>query len=156
MEIIIFAGLQASGKSTFFRTHFAVTHVLVSKDLLRNNKQPSRRQYQLIEAALQAGSSVVVDNTNPTLEDRAELIQLGRTYSAETVGYYFVPQISQSLARNKQRTGKEKVPDVAIFATMKRFVPPDYKEGFDVLFYVSANDDGTFNESCALRKMNGQ
>jgi predicted kinase len=156
MEIIIFAGLQASGKSTFFRTRFAATHVLVSKDLLRNNKQPSRRQQQLIEAALQAGSSVVVDNTNPTLADRAELIQSGRTYGAEIVGYYFEPQVKQSLLRNKQRTGKEKVPDVAIFATMKRFVPPTYQEGFDMLFSVSANDDGTFNESCILRDMNGQ
>ena len=151
MELVIFMGLQAAGKSTFFRTYFAETHVLVSKDLLSNNKHRSRRQYQLIEAALQAGSSVVVDNTNPTLEDRAELIQLGRTYAAEIVGYYFLSEVSQSLARNKQRTGKEKVPDIAIFATIKRFVRPTYKEGFDTLFCVAANDDGTFNVSCVLR-----
>src|SRR5450432_2478372 len=103
MELIIFIGLQAAGKSTFFRTHFATTHVLVSKDLLLNNKHRSLRQYQLIEEALQAGSSVVVDNTNPTLEDRAELIQLGLTYAAEIVGYYFLPEVKQSLVRNKQR-----------------------------------------------------
>ena len=145
-------GLQAAGKSTFFRTYFAETDVLVSKDLLSNNKHRSRRQAQLIEEALQKGSSVVVDNTNPTLEDRAELIQLGRMYSAEIVGYYFLPQVSQSLARNKQRTGKEKVPDIAIFATMKKFVPPTYEEGFDMLFYVVTNDDGIFNVSCVLNK----
>ena len=151
MELVIFMGLQAAGKSTFYRTHFATTHVLVSKDLLRNNKQRSLRQCQLTEAPLQAGSSVVVDNTNPTVEDRAELIELGRMYAAEIVGYYFLPEVSQSLARNKQRTGKEKVPDVAIFATMKRFVHPTYKEGFDTLFCVVANDDGAFNISCVLR-----
>jgi hypothetical protein len=49
------------------------------------------------------------------------------------------------------RRGKEKVPDVAIFATMKRFVRPTYKEGFDTQFWVVANDDGTFNVSCVLR-----
>ncbi len=152
MEIVIFVGLQAAGKSTFFRMYLAETHVLVSKDLLSNNKHRSRRQSQLIEEALQAGSSVVVDNTNPTLADRAELIQLGRMYSAEIVGYYFVPEVSQSLARNKQRIGKEKVPDIAIFATMKRFVHPTYEEGFDRLFCVVANDDGTFNVSCVLKK----
>jgi predicted kinase len=151
MELIIFIGLQAAGKSTFFRTHFATTHVLVSKDLLRNNKHRSLRQHRLIEAALQAGSSVIVDNTNPTVEDRAELIELGRMYAAEIVGYYFLPEVGQSLARNKQRTGKEKVPDIAIFATMKRFVHPTYEEGFDTLFWVTANDDGTFNISCVLR-----
>jgi predicted kinase len=155
MELIIFASLQASGKSTFYRTHFATTHVLVSKDLMPNNKHRSQHQLQIIEAALQAGSSVVVDNTNPTLADRAELVQLGRTYNAEIVGYYFMPEVSQSLTRNKQRTGKEKVPDIAIFATVKRFVNPTYEEGFDRLFCVAANDDGTFDESCVLRETNG-
>ena len=40
LELVIFVGLQASGKSTFFRERFATTHELVSKDLLRNNKNP--------------------------------------------------------------------------------------------------------------------
>ena len=120
MELIIFIGLQASGKSTFYRTHFVMTHVLVSKDRLPHHKHRAQRQRQLIEDVLQGGSSVVVDNTNPTLEERAELIQLGRIYGAEIEGYYFVPQVKLSLARNKQRSGKEKVPDIAIFATMKK------------------------------------
>ena len=51
MQLIIFIGLQASGKSTFFRTHFATTHEHISKDLMRNNKNRARRQMQLIEAA---------------------------------------------------------------------------------------------------------
>jgi hypothetical protein len=53
--------LQGSGKITFFRNYFSGTHELVSKDLFGNNKNPSTRQAQLIEAALQAGRSVVVD-----------------------------------------------------------------------------------------------
>ena len=65
MELVILMGLQASGKSTFFRDYLAATHVLVSKDLMRNNKNKSRRQIQLIENTLQAGHSVAVDNTNP-------------------------------------------------------------------------------------------
>jgi predicted kinase len=64
VELIIRIGIQASGKSTFYRSRFASTHTLVSKDLLRNNRQPVRRQAQLIAEALQAGRSVVVDNTN--------------------------------------------------------------------------------------------
>ncbi len=151
MELIIFVGLQGAGKSTFFRTHFASTHDLVSKDLIRNNGRPARRQYLLIEEALQAGHSVVVDNTNPTAADRADLIQLGRLYKVEIIGYYFETSVSQALARNRQRSDKDRVPDIAIFATIKKLVRPTYKEGFDKLFYVSANDDGTFNISCALK-----
>ena len=144
MELIILIGLQAAGKSTFFRAHFALTHDLVSKDLMPNNKRPARRQLQLVEEALQAGHSVVVDNTNPTVADRAGLTQLGRTFGATIIGYYFEPQVGQSLVRNKLRTGKERVPDIAIFATRKRLVAPSYEEGFDRLYNVTANDNGTF------------
>src|SRR5690242_6814545 len=64
MELVILIGLQASGKSTFARTRFGETYRYVSKDLLKNNSNPARRQRQLIEEALQQGLSVVVDNTN--------------------------------------------------------------------------------------------
>ncbi len=136
MELVIFIGLQASGKSTFFRTYLAVTHDCVSKDQFRNNKNPARRQVQLIEAALLAGHSVVVDNTNPTLEDRASLIQLGCQYGAQIVAYYFESQVSHCLKRNQQREGKTRVPDVAIYATIKKLRQPSYAEGFHKLFYV--------------------
>ncbi|HEX7937487.1 MAG TPA: hypothetical protein VF483_00770 [Gemmatimonadaceae bacterium] len=48
MELVIMMGLQASGKSTFSHTRFAGTHAHVSKDALRNNKRPGRRQAHLI------------------------------------------------------------------------------------------------------------
>jgi predicted kinase len=79
MELVLLVGLQGSGKSTFCRTHYAATHVLVSKDRFRNNRRPQRRQMQLIEQALKEGSSVVVDNTNVTVEHRAPIIQLARS-----------------------------------------------------------------------------
>ncbi|WP_207955865.1 AAA family ATPase [Rubrobacter marinus] len=58
-------GLQASGKSTFYRERLAGTHAHVSKDLFRHNKDRNRRQAQLVREALRSGRSVVVDNTNP-------------------------------------------------------------------------------------------
>ena len=144
MELVIFVGLQASGKSTFFREQFATTHELVSKDLFPNNKNRNRRQMQLIEAALGAGSSVVVDNTNPTVEDRRALIELGRELGAKIVGYYFDSTVRQCVGRNRRRAGKDQVPDVAIFATAKRLVLPSYSEGFDELFRVRVTDESTF------------
>jgi predicted kinase len=144
MDLVIFVGLQASGKSTFFREWFAATHVHVSKDLFRNNRNPNRRQAQLIEAALEQGSSVVVDNTNPTLEDRLTLIELGREFGARIIGYYFESDTRRCVGRNRRRTGKDKVPDVAIFATAKRLVAPSYSEGFDELFRVRITDDSAF------------
>jgi predicted kinase len=144
MQLVIFIGLQASGKSAFFRKHFERTHEHVSKDLMRNNKNRARRQAQLIEDALEAGRSVVVDNTNPRVEDRASLIELGCQYGAQIIGYYFESKVSQCLERNQQRSGKGRVPDVAIYATIKKLVRPTYAEGFHQLFYVRIAGDSNF------------
>ncbi|MDQ6659642.1 MAG: ATP-binding protein [Chloroflexota bacterium] len=144
MDMIIFIGLQASGKSTFFRTSFANTYTYVSKDLLRNNKKPGRRQAQLIEEALQAGRSVVVDNTNATLVERHLLIVQGRMHGAKIIGYYFESQVQHCIERNKQRTGKAKVPVVALYATAKKLVPPSLSEGFDELYTVRIGENSTF------------
>ncbi|HEY4386430.1 MAG TPA: ATP-binding protein [Ktedonobacteraceae bacterium] len=147
MELIIFIGLQASGKSSFYQQQLATNYIHVSKDLLRNNRNRASRQQRLIEEALQAGRSAVVDNTNVTLADRAELIRQGRQHHATIIGYYFESQVSQCLERNRKRTGKARVPDVAIFATLKRLVRPSYQEGFDRLFHVHISEDGTFKIS---------
>jgi len=143
-ELIVLVGLQASGKSTFYRTHFASTHLLVSKDLLRNSHRPARRQVQLIEQALAAGRSVVVDNTNPTVADRANLIALGRHFGSRVIGYYFASEMLACLTRNESRTGIARVPDVALYATMGRLVRPSYAEGFDSLFFVRLAGEGAF------------
>ncbi len=144
MELIVFVGLQASGKSAFYRARFEVTHEHVSKDLLRNNKNRNRRQEQLIAGALRAGNPVVVDNTNPTVEERLPLIALGREYGARIVGYYFESEVRPNLERNRQRTGKARVPDVALYATAKKLVRPSYSEGFDELYSVRIAGDFAF------------
>jgi predicted kinase len=145
VELVIFVGLQASGKSTFFRERFAATHAHVSKDLFRNNRNRNRRQAQLIEATLGKGVSVVVDNTNPTAEDRMSLIRLGRRFGAEIVGYYFDSTVRQSIGRNRQRAGADQVPDVAVYATAKKLERPAYREGFDELFSVRMTGDSAFD-----------
>jgi predicted kinase len=140
MELIILTGLQGSGKSTFYRSRFSATHVLVSKDRMPNRPKRAVRQRQLIGEALQAGRSVVVDNTNPTSSEREELIRLGRKYGAVIIGYYFASEVRKCAERNQQRTGKERVPDVAIFVTAKKLEHPSLREGFDRLYDVTLSD----------------
>src|SRR6185437_11025661 len=89
-----------------------------------------------------AGRSVVVDNTNPAVADRAALIRLGQTYGATIIGYCFPPDVAGSRVRNAQRGGRARVPDVAIYAAAKRFVLPTYAEGFDQLFSVALSAGG--------------
>ena len=130
-ELIIFVGLQASGKSTWYRNHLAATHVHVSKDLMTNARNREEKQREMIEAALAQGKSVVVDNTNPTPAVRAPLVEIGRRHGARVVAYYFETTVKDAVARNRLREGKARVPDVAIFVTAKKMVPPGFTEGFD-------------------------
>jgi len=136
--------VQASGKTSFYRAFFAATHVLVSKDLFPNNRNKARRQAQLIAQALGEGHSVVLDNTNPTPEDRAAPVALARQFGARVTGYVFITDVHAALKRNRTREGRARVPDVAIYATNAKFRPPTPEEGFDRLFEVRLSPEGTF------------
>ncbi|HYC60151.1 MAG TPA: ATP-binding protein [Thermoanaerobaculia bacterium] len=138
LELIILVGMQAAGKSTYYATHFAATHVHVSKDLMKSTRNRDERQQQMIEQALAAGRSVVVDNTNPTPLVRAPLIEQGRRHGARVIACYFEIAPKDAVARNRLREGKARVPDVAIFVTAKRIVPPTFNEGFDEVRVIRA------------------
>jgi predicted kinase len=137
LELIILVGLPGSGKSTYYRAHLAATHMHVSKDLMPNARRRDDRQEREIESALGAGTSVVVDNTNPSVEVRAPLIALGRRHGARIVAVYFETDVRTAIMRNRQREGKARVPDVAIFATRKKLVVPTLEEGFDEVRVVA-------------------
>jgi predicted kinase len=144
LELAVLIGLPASGKSTYYRLHLAETHRQVSKDLLRNNRRPARRQRQLIDEALSAGESVAVDNTNVTAESRRELIEQGREHGARVVGYYFASTVSKSLARNNLRQGRARVPDIAIHSAFRQLERPSLDEGFSDLWLVKPLFDEMF------------
>lgn len=144
LEMVIFIGLQGAGKTTFAGQRFAETHVLVSKDRLRNNRRPERRQRRLIAEAFAAGRSVVVDNTNPSVAERAALIACARAAGAYVIGYLFTSSLAACRARNAGRPPRAQIPDVGIFATVKRFEPPSLGEGFDELWSVDTISDLRF------------
>jgi predicted kinase len=141
VECVILVGLPGAGKTTFFLERLAATHDHVSKDEMRNNRRPSRRQDQLLDESLRAGRSVVVDNTNPSVAVRAPLIAAARRHGAEVVGYFFPVDAKDALRRNRAREGRARVPDVAIFTTRKRLQLPAHDEGFDRLFVVTVNEE---------------
>lgn len=146
MEMIILIGLQGAGKSTFYRTYFAETHELVSKDLLLTSKNRNKnlRQSERIEQAFRGHHAVVIDNTNVTVAERAALIQLGHEHHVQVIGYYFEAEVKQCLERNREREGKKQVPDKVIYITAARLIRPTYAEGFDKLYAVQSGENGFF------------
>ena len=75
----------------------------------------------------------------------------GRAFGARVVGYHFASRVPESLARNRGREGRARVPDVAIFATAKRFQAPSHTEGFDELWRVGIAGDMRFEVSAIPR-----
>jgi predicted kinase len=135
-EAVLFIGLQASGKTTFYERRFAATHRHVSKDNFPNNRRPERRQQELLVEALESGNDVVVDNTSPTRESRAAAIREARLRGYRVIGYYFQSSVQECLDRNQQRDESKRVPPVALFSTIKMMEHPALEEGFDELYFV--------------------
>jgi len=141
MQAIIFIGLQATGKSTFFKEKFFDSHLRISLDVLKTR----HREKMLLDACLQCGQNFVVDNTNPTMEDRKRYILVAKEAKFEVVGYYFESKISSSLDRNQGRFEKQRIPDKGILATYHRLQIPTLSEGFDRLYYVKIDLQGFFS-----------
>jgi predicted kinase len=143
--LAILIGLQASGKTTFYRQRLAPAYVHVSKDDFPNARRRQARQMRLVEEALASGRDVAVDNTNPSPEEWQPLAEAARRHGAKVVGYLFPPDVAASLRRNASRAGRDRVPDVGIFATRKRLRRPRRSDGFDALCEVRIDGVGEFD-----------
>ncbi|RKH20294.1 ATP-binding protein [Corallococcus praedator] len=138
MEAVIFTGIQGTGKSTFFKERFFHTHVRVSLDLLKTR----HREAVLLRACLGVQQPLVVDNTNPTVEERAHYLGAAKSFGFRVVGYYFQSKVADALERNARRSGEQRVPTVGVLGTYKRLQVPSPEEGFDALFFVRLSADG--------------
>lgn len=139
MEAVIFIGMQASGKSCFYKERLFDTHIRINLDMLHTR----HREQLLVQACLEAKQPFVVDNTNPTAEDRARYIEPARAAGFRVIGYYFQSQIEECSKRNAGRTGKV-VPLPGLLSTYAKLTQPTLAEGFDELHYVRINSDGGF------------
>jgi len=140
LQLILFIGIQATGKSSFYRERFADTHLRLNLDMLRTR----RREALLFEACLKGKVNVVIDNTNATREDRLRYIPPAAAAGFTVVGYFFQARLEDALRRNAGRGGAAQIPEAGIRAMSRRLELPDPAEGFDELYFVSLDDQGRF------------
>ena len=138
MVAIIFIGIQASGKSSFYFERFSNSHIRLNLDMLKTKN----RETILLNACIEAKQPVVIDNTNATKEDRKRYIEILKRNHFKIIGYYFKSSIEECLHRNKMRKGTKRIPNIGIKGTYNKLELPAYSEGFDVLYYVSIGDEG--------------
>ena len=143
MEAVILIGIQASGKSTFCKQRLFDTHVRINLDMLRTR----HREQRLLTACIEAKQPFVVDNTNPTKEDRARYIAAAKDAGFRVVGYYFASKVEECKERNVGRETDQVVPLPGLLGTYGRLELPDRSEGYDELYYVTVTNDGGFDLS---------
>lgn len=139
MEAILFIGIPASGKSTFYKERFFSTHVRINLDMLKTRN----RESTIMQACLSAKQPFVVDNTNVRKSERAPYIQLAKAAKFRVVGYYFETNLETALGRNRQRSGKASIPEKGLVAKFGQLEIPHLEEGFDQLFYVTIDSNSS-------------
>jgi predicted kinase len=131
-ELNIFMGLPAAGKTSFYKARFIKTHARINLDTLKSRL----KEASLFAEYRKAKQSIVIDNTNLTIQDRKRYIPSARKAGYYIKGYFFKPAIEECLIRNAKRKGKGRVPDAVIKALHGRCKIPVVTEGFDELFTV--------------------
>jgi predicted kinase len=85
MEAILLIGIQAAGKTTFYKERFFKTHIRINLDMLRTR----HRESLLLNACIEMKQPFVVDNTNPKKQDRLRYIDRAKEAGFQIIGYYF-------------------------------------------------------------------
>ncbi|KAG8140206.1 putative Bifunctional polynucleotide phosphatase-kinase protein [Naja naja] len=117
-ELVVAVGFPAAGKSTFLKKHLvSVGYAYINQDTLGSWK----KCVALCETSLQAGKSVVVDNTNPELESRRRYTECAKK------------------ARFREMTEKEHVPvnNIVLNTYKSKYVEPSLEEGFSEILKIN-------------------
>ena len=155
VELILFVGVQASGKTTFYRRRMQASHIHVSLDNWRGKGNVRGREERAIRAGLAAAAQsggavrgVVVDNTNTARQTRARYFEMARAFTASTgcpvraIAYWFDCPLPECLARNADRPMKSPagqpyfVPAEVIASFSEMLEPPGRGEGFDEIWRI--------------------
>lgn len=138
MQAVLFIGIPATGKSSFYRERFFRSHVRISLDMLKTR----RRERILLAACLLAQQPFVVDNTNLLRKERALYVELARESGFRVVGYFFQSRMADAVARNARRPEADRIPAPGVRGAARRLELPSVEEGFDALHFVSLLEDG--------------
>lgn len=147
-ELVVFVGFPGCGKSTFFRRFFGPHgYVHVNRDTLKD----VAKCLAATSAALAAGKSVVVDNTNPTADDRKQYVDLAKKHSTAAApialrAFNFTASKELAFHMNvvRDRAGiSPRVSSVAYNIFKGKYQPPTAPEGFSEIVNVDPVADFT-------------
>lgn len=163
MELIMFVGIPASGKSTKSALYREQGYEVLSSDDIRNellqgaglgdlsSGQRSKLHGETFEIvrrraaeALKRGQSVVVDATNLSRKRRISFLGCFRSFHCIKKCMLFLTPMEVCLERNRLRSGSSRVPDEAMYQMLCSFECPNYWEGWDEILPVASEERYAF------------
>ncbi|RPA77395.1 polynucleotide kinase 3'-phosphatase [Ascobolus immersus RN42] len=171
LEVILFVGSPASGKSTFYNKH--ILNNSLDKTYTRINQDTLKTRDKCLKVAgerLSEGESIVVDNTNPEAATRKLWIDLAKKHNAKIRCFYFnvpadlcnhndavrglhaptadgareerVDEKKAELAKSLNPDGRAQLPGMAFSGFRSKLQAPELKEGFDELVELKFEFEG--------------
>ncbi|MCQ2391550.1 MAG: AAA family ATPase [Kiritimatiellae bacterium] len=137
-EIVVFVGIPASGKTSFYKERFFPSHVYISLDQLRSRSAED----EMLEFCINRQKRCVIDDTNVTRLARARYLVRAKKANVRIVCYCFVTSKADAIRRNAVRTGRACVRNAAIGAMYKQLEYPTLEEGYDELYFVRLGENG--------------
>jgi predicted kinase len=163
VELVILVGIQASGKTTYYRRYMENDYRHVSLDNWRGKGNIRKKEYDAIVAGLREVAAsggekrgLVVDNTNTTAATRRRYFDYALEFFRNTgclvwmIAYFFDEDLESCLKRNAERPKDVApgtpyyVPPEAIASFQQRLEPPTHEEGFQKVFRVRITEEGGF------------
>ena len=152
MELVMFVGIPASGKSTRSAQYREKGYLILSSDEIRESliedtdleclpekekTQLHSRVFEIIRkeagAALKRGQSVVVDATNLSRKRRMSFLAIFKRFPCTKKCVLFITPVEICKERNRKRTGNACVPENGMQRMLCNFECPNYWEGWDVI-----------------------
>eukprot|EP00744_Colponema_vietnamica_P006630 GILI01009616.1.p1 GENE.GILI01009616.1~~GILI01009616.1.p1 ORF type:complete len:429 (+),score=143.36 GILI01009616.1:41-1327(+) len=141
LECVILIGYPGSGKSTFFRRFFAEQgYKHINRDTMKD------KCFAAATAALSAGQSVVIDNTNPNSADRKQYVDLAKKVGAKLRAFNFTAskEMANHLNCMRDRLGlTPRVSSIAFNIFKGKYEAPTLAEGFDEVTNIDPCADFT-------------
>ncbi|CAO3637786.1 unnamed protein product [Cunninghamella blakesleeana] len=145
VELILLVGPPASGKSSFAQNY------LLSKDYVYINQDTLKTKAKCINAcekALAEKKSVVIDNTNSTIETRSQFIKIAKKHKIPIRCFKFTTDIELCKHNNYYRSIYKKdrplLSEIVFRVFSSQYQPPTLKEGFSDIqsidFHFPGND----------------
>lgn len=142
-EMIIIVGMPGSGKS-----HISAEiqskgfidrkiYMIINRDKLKTIE----KCIKYCESNLKLNLSVIIDNTNPSIQDRKKFIDLAKKYSYKIRCILFDIPLELALHNNYYRHFKYNsslIPKIAYNIYKSKYVKPEIKEGYKEIIEINS------------------